>query len=241
MIDQKTLIPELDKFLDIKLCYDLVKKHNSSIESNPKCFINNSGLKEYLEYNKNSLKFIHKLSLIESGQIYKNLNRSNKRSLQDILINALTGNLGELSYALDYNISYAEFERQMIEKRELNSATAYDLLNNEKRVEIKTIRHNYLYNSDKCIPIDTSNDGIHPKYWREKLGKFDYLAAFYVWNGRFRPLGELSWNLYYYKSFFYGTGKGEYAQKYLEQTQKNHNLRRKIMIPIDDLDPVYTN
>lgn len=125
---------------NIKSTYELVKNHNSSIKDNARCVINNYGLSQYLDYNKDSLNFIFEISKIEAEQIFNNKLRSNNRTYTDILVNTMTGNLGELSFALDYGMIYSNFEKQMINKRNLNQATSYDLLNNGKKVEIKTIR-----------------------------------------------------------------------------------------------------
>ena len=106
---------------------------------------------------------------------------------------------------------------------------------------MKTAHYKYLYNEENCIPIDTANSrASHPKRWRNDDGGFDFLVVLYMWKGRFRPLGELIWNKYFMKSFFYGSGRGEQGNYYGDKMLKDPSLVRKIMIPFDDLDPVGT-
>jgi len=232
----------LKKFSDIKYAYDRIIQFNSNVEKDPRCCITYSGLNEYKEYDSNSLSFIHELSLKEAVETYLNPKRRTKRTLSTIILTTISGNLGELSFALDYSMEYKEFEKQMLEKSALNKATAYDLFHLGKKVEIKTAHYKFLYDSyDNCVPIDTSNTTyIHPKWWRKEYGGFDFMSIFYVWEGRFRPLGELIWNKYFMKSFFYGSGAGEQGNYYADKILKDPSLGKKIMIPFADLDPVGT-
>lgn len=253
MKELRTLIPKYDDlsykiknilkyYYDENLFIDQLIKNNSGLDYNINSFISKDGIDWYRKYDKSCIRFIINLSLVDAIKIYRNDSRTNNRDFLIILNNCITGNFGELTVAIEYGLSYKEFKNQITEKIKLDSGTAFDLLINDKKIEVKTANHKYIYDDrDSCIPIDNSNnDKDHPREWRLKLGKFDIMVICYVWNGRFRIMNELLWKDYYSKSFFYGTGRGYKGDYYRKKIEKDDYLKRKIIISCDYLYPQYT-
>jgi len=224
-----------EKFYNIKEAYELLFLYVSNTLANKNCYMDFKGLKDYHTYNKGSLIFIHELAINLAIDTYTNKNRRKNRNLATIILNELGGALGELTVAMTYKLKWEDFLEQISNRK---SFTAFDLIINGKKVEVKTIHYRYLYKDENYIPIDTANNSYrHPKYWKQKEGKFDYTVLCYIWKGRFRIYGEVGWYAYETESFFFGSTLGIHKEYFEKRLKEDPSSKYKIVISLKYIYP----